>query len=702
MKRFRRTRAALCLAPLWLALSAAAQAAADAVTTAAHAMQTSFNGQSIAPSDSITLTLDAAARLAPGRFAVMVGAEDVTVNFQATDSLTLQGVFSSAALPVGRNLLKVFSVANDTTWTLLAQTALQVDNTVTAQAPGSFKPGAVLGLKSQVWESHSPGASAPSRPRYADATLQASLQTENTGAGWGLKSSIQGTGSSYRPEALQYATCGMSAASVDLASYLVEAEYKPAAGPAAQLALGHVQAGDHALLASGVATRGVVLRHALGAATDLMLSSQSSVPRLGTRDITGLADADNRFSFATLGQELLARAGGLRAEVSAFSGRMRVPASPGSSQPPPASSSHGWGLRLRASSEDNRWRAEWFFASSDNTPLPDPGNVGTAPRQRRHAQTLDLARLLLQDQVVWPSRPDLPLSLELAWRSEHAQPAYLSLGAATNADAASHGATLGATLGPATAELKLGTHEDNLAPDPTRTRNRALVFGARLGLPLGVLIDPQAPNPWWPALDYSLGRNHDFAARAFVPVGSTVADLADTLATSHNIGLNWTLKTVTLGATYSRSLQDNRQASLAQDDTRNTSHGMAATWVASEALALTAGLVRHVTTPLSTGVQTRNLSANASLRWALPHGHALAANLSGSAVSDTPYSASLRTRVGELSLGRSFELPAGGLKLPVQWLVRYTFSHTRAANPGLPTAAPVNYQALQASTSLVF
>ncbi len=706
MNRFQRTRAALCLAPLWLPWPAAAQATTpalvDAPTTATTSMQTSFNGQPVAPNASFTLMLEPPARLAPGRFAVMVGAEDLTVNFQATDSQTLQGVFSGAALPPGRSLLKVFSVAQDNTWALLAQTALQVDNTSTAEAPGSFKPGAVLGLKSQAWEHHSPGASAPTRPRYADATLQASLQTEHSGTGWGVKSSTQGVGSSYRPEALQYGTQGLNAAPVDLASYLIEAEYKPAAGAAARLALGHVQAGDHPLLASGLATRGVVLRHALGNTTDLMLSSQSSVPRLGTPNITGLADADNRFTFATLGQELLARAGGLRAEISAFSGRARAAASPGSSPPPPASSSHGWGLRVRGSSADNRWRAEWFFASSDNAPLPDAGSVGAAPRQRRQAQTLALARVLLQGQAVWPGRPDLPLSLEMAWHSERAQPAYLSLGAATNADAASHSTTLSAALGPATAELKLGTHEDNLAPDPTRARNRALVFGVRVGLPLGVLIDPQAPYPWWPALDYSLGRNHDFAARALVPVGSTVADLADTLATTHNIGLNWALKTVTLGATYSRSLQDNRQASVAQDDTRNTSHRLTASWAASEALALTAGLGRNVATPLSTGVQTRDLSAHAGLRWTLPQGHLLAANFSGSMTSDTPYSAALRTLVGELSVGRNFELPLGGMKLPAQWLLRCTFSRARAASVGLPVAAPVNYQALQASTSLVF
>ena len=196
--------------------------------------------------------------------------------FQRTGPHTLRGVFTDAALPGGESVLKVLGISADSQWVLLAQLPL----TVQARADGAqralTKPGAVVGLKTQAWERHSSTAQPPSRTSFVDGTLQGSLQTDHGNEAWAIKSNTQIAGSTYRPEALQYGTRGAQAAQVDLGSYLVEGNQGAHTPYATRLALGHVQAGEHPLLANSIANRGLVLRQRLGERVELMLSSGST------------------------------------------------------------------------------------------------------------------------------------------------------------------------------------------------------------------------------------------------------------------------------------------------------------------------------------------------------------------------------------------------------------------------------------------
>jgi hypothetical protein len=687
-----------------------AQPAPGPAAAGGVAMSASFAGQPVAANATLTLSFAAPFAYANGRWAVMVGSEDVTVHFQLRGPTELQGAFDNAALPAGDTLLRLFGLGAGGQWQLLAQAPLQVLSP-DGQRRAQLKPSTVVGAKGQVWERHSASTLPVPRANHVDATLQLGVQAELADSDWGLKSSANVVGASYQPEALRYAQRGNQAPRTDLAQYLVEATRRGSVLGPTTVALGQVQAGSHPLLANNIANRGLMLRQALGERSDLLLSAQSSSPLQGFDNPLGVADSGRRLSLLTLGHELLPRAGGLRAELSYFDGRARAAANAPASTTPERS--RGWGLRLQGASEDRRWRVDLALSHSDSSPLA-AGNssttpsttpstpVAAAPSAANKATVVDLAHDLVQGHMLWPGLPDYPLSLTVGLRHERVTPGYRSLGAFLNTDYQANTLALNAGLGPLAAAIKLTTHEDNLAHDTSRTRNRAPVLSLGISAPLAQMVDAQAPSRWWPTLQVDHSRHHDHANPAHVPVNQTAADLPDTRASTHRLGLSWALPTGSVGYAMGRTTQERRQPVTAREESRDTTHEFNASWAAGATLALNGSLGWHRTEALLTAEQTRSLSLNGGARWAVAERTTLTLQWASGLVRDQPTTALRRNTLGELMLSRSFELPLEGLKLPGQWSLRYAGSTTSLHGSRLPDGPTVRYQSLQASTSLVF
>ncbi|NJS37390.1 MAG: hypothetical protein HC765_14905 [Brachymonas sp.] len=219
----------------------------------------------------------------------------MTAQFRLISPNRLEGVFTPIGLPVGAVVLKLFSINEAKQWAEVGSLPLQVVPVAQAHASGQdaagkkavIKPSLVLGLKSQLHESHSASAPPPVRSTYADATLQASLQTDHGDEEASFKSSWNVVGSSYQNEAINFGSQGVNAPKIDLANYLVESRLKTAMG-ITQLAAGHIQAGNHPLLASSLANRGMSISQQWGPRLDASLALQYGSALVGASHLLPL------------------------------------------------------------------------------------------------------------------------------------------------------------------------------------------------------------------------------------------------------------------------------------------------------------------------------------------------------------------------------------------------------------------------------
>ena len=229
---------------------------ASAVTERiASGFSASFAGKTIAPNDNVSLAFPSPVSAGDGQFAVLVGTEDVTANFRWISPTQLDGVFASAPLPGGVNAMRVYKIAAGNQWVELGQVEINVATgdgappTQGAKKAPVYRPSLIVGVKSQLAQEHSATATPPTRPTYADATLQAGMQTEHAGDDWSVKSQFNLVGSSYQPEALDFSRQGGNAPKIDLANYLIDSRFTNSAG-ITDVALGNVQSGSNPLLAN--------------------------------------------------------------------------------------------------------------------------------------------------------------------------------------------------------------------------------------------------------------------------------------------------------------------------------------------------------------------------------------------------------------------------------------------------------------------
>lgn len=679
---------------------AAAQAlpgAAEPAATAAAPFTARFAGKTLAATDTLSLVFASPGAMGEGQFAVLVGNEDLSAQFRWVSPTHLEGVFAALPLPTGAHALRVFKVAPDNQWVEVGQVPIQVDGPVdAAQGEGQaavIRPSLIVGMKSQLAQTHSALAAPPARPTYADLTQQGALQAELGGADWSLKSQLNAVGSSYRPEAVDYAAQGDTAPKLDLANYLVEASLTHGAGVTG-VALGQVQAGNNPLIANGIGHRGVLLTHRFNERVDLAAALQNSAAIAGADNLTGLQDGEQRLATFTVGAEMLERAGGLRLEATSFRGIIKPRLTSGVATLQDAEESRGWGWRARMQNEAASLRADLAYARSTYTPSGDSA-LGIAPGPGLAGSTwyAELAYDLLRSA---PFIKDHPLTLTAQARHEYAARGYKSLGAGQGADYASDMLGLSGALGLVSGQLQWSRRSDNVDGAAAFLRNRAQTLNLTLQAPLAQMLDSASPPAWAPTASYSHARNRSFADTGHLPAGQTLADLPDVLASTHGLGLNWVLGKVSLGYQYSRNRQDNRQPGFERQDVQDSGHSLNASWQASEFLALTGGAGRRVSVQQDTGLRQRSHTAQAGIHWLFGARYTFNASLGGARDRDSAGTTDSRHVQAQLQLLKQFDVTGFGRRMPAQWSLGYT--HSVALSPGIV----VRYQTLNLALSLSF
>jgi hypothetical protein len=660
----------------------------------ATAVEASFAGKTIVATENVSLVFSDALATGDGQFAVLVGNEDLTTNFRWVSPTQLDGVFAAMPLPAGESVLKVYRIGADNQWIELAQLAISVAAPIASVAkPSVVKPTLIVGIKSQVAQSHSDNATPSTRGNYQDLTLQAGLQTEHGTADWSVKSQLNLAGSSYHPEAVDFGNQGEATPKLDIANYLVESSFTNRAGTTG-ISAGHIQAGAHPLLANSIANRGVSLSHKFGERLDLATAIQNGTGVVGGNNLTGLNDPEHRLITSSVGLELMPRAGGLRLETTLFKGTVKPKLTTGVAILQDAEESRGAGLRAKAQNQEGSLRADLAYARSTYTPKGDSTlNIAAGPSSTGTSWYADLGYDVLKNIAV---AKDYPLSLTAQVKHEHASPEYKSIGAGQGANYTNDTLALNVSLGAITSQVQLGLRSDNVDNAVAFLKNRARTLNYTLGAPLGQMIDTAKPPVWAPTLSFNYIKNSNFADAAYIPVGQTLANLPNVDTFTHGLGLNWVVNKLSFGYQYSRNLQDNNQLGLELQDLVDTGHNFTAAYQASERLGFTGSAGKRASLAKDTGVQRFSNNGALGLNWLFGDRYTLTSNLSVSTDRDSLLTTDTKALQGQLQLLKQFDLAAFGNKLPGQWTLSYAQSNTNSLG------ILVRYQTLNAALSLSF
>lgn len=671
--------------------------AAGVTGAPASGFAASFAGKTIAADGNVFLTFASAASEADGQFAVIVGTEDVTANFRWVSPTQLDGVFASAPLPAGTSSMRVYKITAGNQWVEIGRAEISVAAPAGASQGGSktpvYRPSLIASIKSQLAQAHSATATPPSRPTYADLTVQARMQTEHGGTDWSVKSQVNMVGSSYQPEALDFARQGDAAPQLDVANYLIENSFTHSAGVSG-ITLGNVQAGGNPLLANAINHRGVVFGHKFNNRFDVTAALQNATAIVGGNNILGINDAAHRFATATAGLEVLERAGGLRLEATSFKGVVKPQTSTGIATLQDATESQGWGLRAQSTNQQGSLRADLAFARSTYTPSGDSTlNIAPGPSTAGSTWYAELAYDLVRNA---PIIKDYPLSLTVLARHEYSASAYKSLGSGQSADYLNDSLGLNASLGLVTGQLQLGRRADNVANTAAFLKNRTPTLNLTLVAPVGQMVNSAAPPVWAPTASYSYGRNHSFADTRFVPLGQTIADLPDVKVFSHSLGLNWTVRKLNFGYQYSRNLQDNNQPGFELQDVQDLGHNITASYQLTDNVSLTGGAGKRLSVQRATGIERYNNTAQAGVNWLFGNRYTLSSNLITYSDRDSTFTSDSKALQGQLQLLKQFDFTSFGRKIPGQWSLSYAHSNTHSLG------IAVRYQTLNAALSLSF
>lgn len=677
---------------------------ACALFSPAHAQElvpsvvtTSFADAPVAPNGFVSLTFNQPLHIPQGRIAVFYGKEDVTMNFSVSAPEVLQGDFSQSPLASGSDTLKVFFVTSDNRWIELAHIPLAIASN---PASSSFKPSLVLGAKTQTYEKTEAATTPSGRNGYIDLTLQAGLEAATAGEDWKIQSQMAVMGSSYRNEAVTYATNGAKASQIDLASYLVQGNATNRFGEAS-LSLGDVQFGNHAALVNELSNRGVLLAQKFGSRVDVSFASQAGGAILGANNLLGVNDAGHRINSLTLGTELLERASGLRMEISHTDASIRAQTMPGTGFVPAAEKSRGWGIRMMGKTEDEALHGDVLYSVSDYTPAGDASlGIAAGPSSRAPSYVLDMGYAALRD-AKWG---ELPAALNLGVRRERAGLGYLSLAANFGADYLLDTATLNATLGVVNAVLQLTQREDNIDNQPAFMKNKVQGTALTLNTPLAQLLNPSAPSAWLPSLGYTFNRSHNFADAGFIPLGQTVADLPDVLVTTHGLNFAWAIAPFTLGYTYNRTLQDTLQLAFATRDLLDTRHAFNFAWRPDNQISINSSLDTTQSLQRDSSMARSRHNGQIAFNWIANTHYTFTGQLNLSVSNDNLNTQSQRTQQMQWQMARNFDWTRpDSSKSTGQWYVKFMRNLNESTNPNwLPTSVRTGKSTLLLGINLTF
>lgn len=661
--------------------------------------------RNVAANAPMNLVFAKSVALEDGRYAVMLGREDITASFTWVSPTQLSGLFTDMPLTEGSNTLRAYQITDDNQWVEVGESEILVtaaNDNVQANHTTVFHPSLIIGVKSQLRESHSATATPPLRRTYKDATLQGGFASEYADEDGSLRTQVNFAGSSYRPEALDFGVQGGTAPKIDVANYLVQSTFNNRLGVSG-LSLGYVKAGNNPLLASdigqsdlnsvsGIGNRGVLFTQQFNERLDFSAALQNATAVLGSNNLTGMNDPQHRFTTLALGGEVLERIGGLRLEATSFRGVVKPTLSLGDATLQDAEQSRGLGLRAQSQTQDGDVRTDLVFANSTFTPSGSSTyNIPAGPSVKGNAWYASLSYDIFRNIEVTQTQT---FSMSMQARHDFSASTFKTLGAWTGADFVSDSLGFNANLGVVSSQVQIGQRSDNVDNSNAFFKNHSPTLNFTLSAPLGQLFNLADPSLWLPNSSYTYARNHNFADSRFIPTGSTVADLSNMQSTSHGLDFNWQIKTIGFGYRYSRNLQNNQQIGYELDDILDAGHTVTASYQASETLSLNSSGSQRISDQKLTHVLRYSKSAQAGMNWRIGDRYSLAPNAMVYSDHDTARFNDSKAIQSQVQLIKQFDLPAFNTKLPGQWSLRYVSSNTNTLG------TRVRYESVNAALSL--
>lgn len=634
-----------------------------------------FTERWVGPTDPLTLRIDPALHGRSADLRIFAGPTDISALVRSSQPGQLRIDPRGAPLPGGEGELVVWLV-DGSEWRELARLPLKVLSRGGFEA-AAFTPKLDLAGKSQ-FDERTRGAATPApRPRFADLTGRGGAAFTARRGALALDGNFNGSGSSYRNEALRFGERQTQAAKVDLGDYAVNARYRDTG-----LSVGHQTTGTNPLLLNGFASRGIGLGQKFGPRLDLRLNALNGSSIVGYDNLLGLDEAEHRVYTAIAGVELIAaRPGALRAEVSYLDATVSARNNFNVGEIRDAERSHGLGLRIAGATAGGRVRGDVVLARSTYTNPFDPllaqgGDLQPVQPATASGRIADFSVDLLQGWAGLSS--EHPLTTTLALHHARVAPLYRSLGAFFAADQALDRVTLNQQAGGTQVQLLAARQEDNVDDVPTILKSRTTTLSATLALPLAQLLGTGGATSGWPQLNYVLQSVAQQALNTPVAEdsGFAASQRPDQRNRSHQLSLAWNIDTWTVSYGLSRSTQDNRQPGRELADFDNTGHQGSLSWRASDRLSLSAGLNVARNHSRERDLTTTTDFGNLGIDWRVTDRWAVAANVGRTLGGDSRDFTASANGNAQAQLTYSYEVASFGRKLPGQVFVRFVRATT--------------------------
>ncbi|GAB4350762.1 MAG: hypothetical protein Kow006_13900 [Gammaproteobacteria bacterium] len=630
--------------------------------------ETSFSEGEWLPHDAaIRIAFSELPPAGPEALRFFIGVHDVSALFVASAPGEYTYQSRIKPLPSGESDLVIHRVVAAEQWEEVARLPIRV------LTPAGFEqvritPRLEINVKSQLDENAVGDAIPPERHTYTDETLSAGFDTSHSRSGLRIESNANIVGASFRQETLRFGELGSDAPKLDLSDYQVTVNSNDLS-----FSVGHVSYGNHPLLVSGVANRGVVVKKSLGGRGDVSLSSQSGSAITGYNNLLGLKESDHRINALTLGWDFsAARPGGLRVELSYLDASILPEPDFDTGEVVDAEESDGIGLRISGSSESGRLRGDLLVARSRFVNPEDPllaqgDTLVPVEEEDESARMVEVVYDLIRDKELANGNF---ASLTAALRHERVDPLYRSVGAFVTPDQISNQFSLEAAVGSVAFQLRYRLAEDNVDDIPTILKTKTKNADVNLSLELSQLLGDSGSSAW-PSLSYAYGRSHQYGANQ-PPDFTDPSHIPDQVNSTHNLSLNWSFPSWDIGYTFSPSKQDNRQPGRENADFETTQHEITLGLRPTDTVSLNFGLGRTRQDNVEEMKINYSRSVNWGFDWRIGERWNLRGNYSVSREDDSLDNAESESYSADTQLSWSFELPGpSDRKLPGQLFIRH-------------------------------
>jgi len=553
---------------LSIATTASAAAPQNAGSAAAQRITSNVDGRWVNANAVVEIFVAAPLPDASGRLAVVIG----DVDWTGLCGATVRGLTCGPAgvpLPAGEHAMVVYLVSATNSWMEVARFQLRVLGR-SGFEKADATPTIDFANKGQIATNHVPPVDPTSRDRYQDFTSTLGLTTSLVRGGWTTTTETTVIAVSHRPEALRFGELQDLAPYVDLSSYVVTAKNR-----VASFSLGHVRFGAHRHVLNDYSSRGATATLKLGSRADVSVNAANATAIVGWSNIVGLQETEHRVIAATVGIEMLARAGGLRLETSLLNATALPRSNFNQGSVTDAETNRGFGFRVLAADPRQRLRIDGGLAGSrfenPEDPLLAQGATLVPVRlESRLARYLDVSYAVLQDAPVGKTGR---ATLIAAYRHEMVEPLYGSLMSFVRSDVLQHVIELTGNIGPVALQASGTWAHDNLDAIPSILKTFTRVAQINLAVPLASVSHADT-GAWLPVVTYTLDQTHQFGAE--LPVNSDFQDshVPDQMSTNQLIGVEWQLERWHAGYRFNHSFQDNRQVGRALSDLANLTNNI--------------------------------------------------------------------------------------------------------------------------------